>query len=72
MKMEERATLLKMRTINLGGQGELQEDGTITGANPFGIDNKEYQDLVASLPSTKGAPGLPPGVEPKVMENLLA
>ena len=46
-------------TIDLPGQGELQEDGTITGANPFGINEKEYQDLISSLPSYKGPPETP-------------
>ena len=63
----ETGKLVEDEEVTLGGT-----DTTVPGANPFGIDNKEYQDLISSLPSTKGAPELPPGVEPKGMEDLLA
>ena len=57
-------------TIDLPGQGELQEDGTITGANPFGINEKEYQDLISSLPSYKGPPETPEQQQKRINDYL--
>ena len=58
-------------TVDLPGQGELQEDGTITGANPFGINEKEYQDLISSLPSYEGPPESPEQRQERI-NNYLA
>ena len=58
-------------TVDLPGQGELQEDGTITGANPFGINEKEYQDLISSLPSYEGPPESPEQKQERI-NNYLA
>ncbi len=58
------------QTIDLPGQGELQEDGTITGANPFGINEKEYQDLISSLPSYKGPPETPEQRQERINDYL--
>jgi len=57
--------LVEDEELTLGGT-----DTTVPGANPFGIDNKEYQDLISSLPSYKGPPETPEQQQERINNYL--